>query len=66
MAVRLAPLTAACAVQDHRAAARMYRDERDQKAAEIYKAMRRGDYQLSDKLKKEVSHLSLGILRVMK
>ena len=64
--MRLAPLTAACAVQDHRAAARMYRDERDQKAAEIYKAMRRGDYQLSDKLKKEVSHLSLGILRIMK
>ena len=36
---------------------RMYRDERDQKTADIYRAMRRGDYQLSDKLKKEVSHL---------
>ena len=60
--MRLASLTAACAVQDHRAAARMYRDERDQKAAEIYKAMRRGDYQLSDKLKMEVCHLSLGFI----
>ena len=43
--------------QDHRAAARMFRDERDQRTADIYKAMRCGDYQLSDKLKKEVSHL---------
>ena len=57
MAMLSAPLTAACAVQDHRAAARMYREERDQKTAEIYRAMRRGDYELSDKLKKEVSYL---------
>ena len=49
--------------QDHRAAARMFRDERDQKTAEIYKAMRRGDYQLSDKLKTEVSRLLCWHLR---